>query len=195
MWRDYVSELLPLTDILFIPPMTRVGERRWNDTDRGKPKNSEKKLSQCHHKSHMDWPGREPGPTSWGAGGNRLSHGTARPVCSKTLYCLSYPGSQQQVASRTAMKLQAASRNNGWPWVWKRLGTLGSREIHAFSELPWNCRPPVVTTGDLEFGRGWEPLALGRYTRFQSGKCWCTPLQQHSEPNLHWMFNLAHYVT
>jgi hypothetical protein len=32
-------------------------EYRWNETDRGKPKYSEKNLSQCHfvhHKSHMD---------------------------------------------------------------------------------------------------------------------------------------------
>jgi hypothetical protein len=39
--------------------------------DRGKPKNSEKNLSQCHffhHKFHMDWPGREPGPPRWEAG-------------------------------------------------------------------------------------------------------------------------------
>jgi hypothetical protein len=37
---------------------------RWNDIDRGKPKISEKHLSQCHcvhHKSHMDWPRYEPG--------------------------------------------------------------------------------------------------------------------------------------
>jgi hypothetical protein len=40
-------------------------EHRWNEIDRGKPKYSEKNLSQCHyvhHKSHMDRPGVEPGP-------------------------------------------------------------------------------------------------------------------------------------
>jgi hypothetical protein len=40
-------------------------EEQWNDTDRGKLKNSEKNLSQCHvvhHKSHMDCPKYIPGP-------------------------------------------------------------------------------------------------------------------------------------
>jgi hypothetical protein len=47
MGWDCISERLPLTDILFIPQMIYgYGERRWNDTDRGKPKNSEKNLSQ-----------------------------------------------------------------------------------------------------------------------------------------------------
>jgi hypothetical protein len=39
-------------------------EQWWSDTDRGKPKYSEKNLSHCHfvpHKSHTDWPGIEPG--------------------------------------------------------------------------------------------------------------------------------------
>jgi hypothetical protein len=40
----------------------------WNDSDRGKPKYSEKILCQCrfvHHKSHMNWPGIELVPPRW----------------------------------------------------------------------------------------------------------------------------------
>jgi hypothetical protein len=41
--------------------------QRWNDADRGKPKDSEKNLSQCnfvYHKSHTDCPGRELGASA-----------------------------------------------------------------------------------------------------------------------------------
>jgi hypothetical protein len=40
----------------------------WNNTDRGRKKNSERNLSQwhfVHRKSHMDWHGSEPGPLLW----------------------------------------------------------------------------------------------------------------------------------
>jgi hypothetical protein len=49
----------------------RVMEHRWNEIDGGKPKYWGKTLSQCHsvdHKSHMDWPGIEPGLPPWEAG-------------------------------------------------------------------------------------------------------------------------------
>jgi hypothetical protein len=72
MGWDYVSAMLPLTDRLFIPQMIyEYGERRWNDTDRGKEKTSVKNLSQrhfVHQKSHTDWPDREPGTQRWEAG-------------------------------------------------------------------------------------------------------------------------------
>jgi hypothetical protein len=40
-------------------------EHRWKEIDRGKPKYSEKNLSQCHfvhNQSHMDRPGIKLGP-------------------------------------------------------------------------------------------------------------------------------------
>jgi hypothetical protein len=43
---------------------------RQNEINRGKQNYSEKNLSQrlsVHHKSHMDWPGFEPGPPRWEA--------------------------------------------------------------------------------------------------------------------------------
>jgi hypothetical protein len=43
---EIITELRPLTGILVIPQMIHeYGEERWNDTDRGKLKNSEKNLS------------------------------------------------------------------------------------------------------------------------------------------------------
>jgi hypothetical protein len=63
-WDD-VSELLSLTGLLFILHVIYESvEPRWNDIERGKLKNSEENLSQCHfpyHKYNMDWPGCEPG--------------------------------------------------------------------------------------------------------------------------------------
>jgi hypothetical protein len=53
------------------PRWYEFGERRWNDIDRGKPKNPERNLSQCHFvylKSHMGWPGSELGPRRWETG-------------------------------------------------------------------------------------------------------------------------------
>ena len=50
----------------------------WNDTERGKPKYSDKTLYQCHfihHKSQKDWPGLEPGLLRTAT--NCLSHGMA----------------------------------------------------------------------------------------------------------------------
>jgi hypothetical protein len=69
---DHISELRPPTGLLFISQMTYMSmERRWNDIDRGKRKNSEENLSQSHYvynKPHMDWLGREPGPAWWETG-------------------------------------------------------------------------------------------------------------------------------
>jgi hypothetical protein len=56
------------------------GERRWNDIDRGKPKNSEKNLSQCHFvHQNPTWidPGANPGLPGERPATNHLSHGTA----------------------------------------------------------------------------------------------------------------------
>jgi hypothetical protein len=78
---DYVCELRPPTGLLLIPQMIYAyGEARWNDTDRGKPKKSERNLSQwhfVHYRSHMDWTGHQPGPPGWETCEYRRYHGTA----------------------------------------------------------------------------------------------------------------------
>jgi hypothetical protein len=74
-------ELRPLTGPLSNPPIIWVNmKQRWNDMDRGKPKNSEKNLSECHfvhYKSNMVCPEREPGPRGENPATIRLSYGTA----------------------------------------------------------------------------------------------------------------------
>jgi hypothetical protein len=61
----------------------QVMEHRWNAINRGKPKYSGKSLSQfhfVHDKSHVYWPGIEPGPA---VGGRRLTAwAMARPIFS-----------------------------------------------------------------------------------------------------------------
>jgi hypothetical protein len=55
-------------------------EQRWNDTDRGKPKDSEENLFQCrfvYSKPHIDFPGSEPGPPWEKPAIKRLCFGTA----------------------------------------------------------------------------------------------------------------------
>jgi hypothetical protein len=49
------KKMIMMIIIIFV--LFLIMEYRWNETDRGKPKNSGENLSQCHfvyHKSHMD---------------------------------------------------------------------------------------------------------------------------------------------
>jgi hypothetical protein len=78
MGPEYVSELRPPTGILLIVQMIHeYGKPRWNDIDRGKRKNSEKTLSQCHfvhHKSTWTDKGANPGIRRERPATNHLSH-------------------------------------------------------------------------------------------------------------------------
>jgi hypothetical protein len=70
-------------------------ELTWNNTDRRKPKNFEKNLSQCHsvhRKSHMDWSGRVPGPPRSSAHTNLCldSHTVLFPISHIMLYSISH---------------------------------------------------------------------------------------------------------
>jgi hypothetical protein len=89
-----------LEDLLCNPVMKMISffcfciimEHRWNEIDRGKPKYSERNLSQCHfvhHKSYMDWPGSNPGLRGEKPVTNRLRHGTASVSYITPSSCLS----------------------------------------------------------------------------------------------------------
>jgi hypothetical protein len=69
----------------------RVMEHRWNETGRGKPKHSGKKLSQCHfvhHKSHMDWPRDRTRASA--VGGRRLTAWASAGVTLTLLFNATY---------------------------------------------------------------------------------------------------------
>jgi hypothetical protein len=75
--------------LLFIPRWHTAAhtsiESRWNDNDRRKPKNSEKKLSQCYFfQQTLTWahPSANPGLRSDRPATNRQIHGTSTPSSS-----------------------------------------------------------------------------------------------------------------
>jgi hypothetical protein len=65
---DYISELRPPAGLMFIPQMIWVWSATMEWYWLGKTEKLGENLSQCqsvNHKSHMDWPAREPGSQRW----------------------------------------------------------------------------------------------------------------------------------
>jgi hypothetical protein len=107
-WSETVSELRPPTGLLFISQMIyEYKEPRWNDTDRGKPKNSGKKRipvplcpPQILYGVTRAW---NPGLCSERPETNRLSHGTA-------FHCVRFNRSTD--GTRVALKQQTIKHSS-----------------------------------------------------------------------------------
>jgi hypothetical protein len=118
MWMrwDHSPELWPLTGLLFIPQIIHEsGEPRWNDIDRGKPKNSKKKACTSVTLSTTN-------PTGTGLGANqglrgetsatnRLSHGTAEIQINQQHSVISHA-----LLLTLVMKSWLSSTKEIWKW-------------------------------------------------------------------------------
>jgi hypothetical protein len=119
-------------------------ELRWNDNDKKERKGLGKEnLSQCHlvhHKSHVDWPGRESVPAP-----NRLSYTTAPVVC--------------HTQTRQALVLLSSAEHGTKPEIYfrrYRVGQKGREEI-------WfrTCASSLRLLPDGCLYRPWRPRWSG----------------------------------
>jgi hypothetical protein len=139
---DYVSELLLLTDILFIPQMIyEYGERQWNDVLTEENGRTRRKTcpSATFSTTNLTW--IDSGANPWlhveRPATNRLSHGTAHGPLVVWQTCW----------------------NRGVPWVKYSLAdTLEGAAVWALCPLPQHC-PSVVTVEGIH-----PPSPLHRFS-------------------------------